>query len=322
MRYIIHAGPRKTGTTSIQKCLDIHRELLLAHGVYYPKLIQNVNAHHQIPSALSGSLEAIEAQSNQDFSDFDLCKHLNEIYNTAESLKCNTILLSSEAFSGLTISNFVSFCEMILLTPDDSIEILWVDRDLSSSVNSFIWQGINIGDHWDEKDRPNLEKLILSESVFPEMLMKEFERNENVKIHIIPYAMDSSSSYLYKLYRHFLPNEVAIELEYITESLQLNKSGTSSTRTLINEFNLHNVKRDWAFLGGKVVNTDDYPSEKKRLSMFQQAAYEIQFLTEENSILKARNQEIVSSQTWHYVSRLFSLLVFIKRFLKLKKRQS
>lgn len=90
MRFIIHIGPPKTGTSAIQKwCLE-HHERLLKCGIYYPKHELDANG------VSSGNLLSIYNRS-ADSLVFSVDKY-NQLVSQAESSGVSTILLSSEFF--------------------------------------------------------------------------------------------------------------------------------------------------------------------------------------------------------------------------------
>lgn len=95
-RVILHAGPSKTGTTTIQALLTEHASLLLQHGVYYPATSPPSNEGH--PSL---ALEARTA-SGQFVPPTTMAEcSWDEAINNFEASGANSLLLSSEDFSDL-----------------------------------------------------------------------------------------------------------------------------------------------------------------------------------------------------------------------------
>ena len=62
---ILHLGAEKTGTSSIQKYLGVHREALLAQGLWYPESFTNPSGHVHLKlssAAVDGSLDPANPQ--------------------------------------------------------------------------------------------------------------------------------------------------------------------------------------------------------------------------------------------------------------------
>ena len=99
----LHIGPRKTGTTTIQRALFDNKELLLQNNILVPTIgraYPNSAAHHNLVWALMNSNHYRKNLGDWD----DLTQHL-EICNE------NNIILSSEVFSSLIIDKIHSIKE-------------------------------------------------------------------------------------------------------------------------------------------------------------------------------------------------------------------
>ncbi len=90
MKFIVHVGPGKTGSSAIQKWLVENRELLLTKGIYYPKHKLDANG------ISSGNWECAFTRDDKEeiALDRDKCQ---KIEKAAKNLQCNSILISSEA---------------------------------------------------------------------------------------------------------------------------------------------------------------------------------------------------------------------------------
>src|SRR5206468_2849323 len=86
----IHVGPHKTGTTSIQWCLQENRSELLKHGYFVPESETKRGAHHAIAESLAGLEIGAHREPLVDRS----IRALRE--STAEA-----IIISSEALEGI-----------------------------------------------------------------------------------------------------------------------------------------------------------------------------------------------------------------------------
>ncbi|MDG6099387.1 hypothetical protein EXU34_18180 [Alteromonas sp. ZYF713] len=91
MKFKIHVGPPKTGTSAIQRwCLE-HRDILLANGVLYPSHDIDENG------VSSGNLLTLFERNETAGLIFSHQK-LDDLKRQAESLGVETVLLSSEFF--------------------------------------------------------------------------------------------------------------------------------------------------------------------------------------------------------------------------------
>lgn len=86
LNLIIHAGPHKTGTTSLQHFFFENKDNLQKQGILYPGTTAN---HHKFANKVA---------KNEDYT-----KYLKQFSQKANQLGCQTVLLSSEAFSKLAI---------------------------------------------------------------------------------------------------------------------------------------------------------------------------------------------------------------------------
>ena len=311
MRYIIHAGPGKTGTKTLQSCWNKNRELLQLQGVHYPQNYRNLKAHHQVPHSIEGSLEILEAVFQQDLSDFDLNLYLQNIRKEAENLGCNQILLSSESFARLTIDEFKSFFKEILIEQTDRADILWIDREIDSAMESYIWQGINTGDYWEESQREFLRNKIQVRQNHSNVLIQEFAPRSNIKIHVIPYQDVDGISYIRKVHEIFLPADISEQMVQETSRQPLNRSGSSAMKDKLNMFNSINVVRDWAFLDSKLVYSNEFPKERQRFEKYRELLWENENLLGQIHELSAYKSAVENSRGWKlltYIHRLKSLL--------------
>lgn len=95
-RVILHVGPSKTGTTTIQALLSEHTNLLLKHGVFYPNTIPSSNEGH--PSL---ALEVRTASGEIAHPTTTPVCSWDEAINAFENSGATSLLVSSEDFSDL-----------------------------------------------------------------------------------------------------------------------------------------------------------------------------------------------------------------------------
>jgi hypothetical protein len=98
--YWIHIGLPKTATTTIQRFLTIHRDVLLQRGVLYPRSIARRDRESEQHRALSVAVESESvpwlARLREEFAGTDIVASLLE---EVDRTKPETVILSSEALA-------------------------------------------------------------------------------------------------------------------------------------------------------------------------------------------------------------------------------
>jgi hypothetical protein len=87
IKVILHIGPHKTGTTSIQAFLHRNSNILRKHGINYPKTHEGLQNHHDL---------AIGLRNPTKF--WATAKRIRKILRASEAEGCHTCLFSSEIF--------------------------------------------------------------------------------------------------------------------------------------------------------------------------------------------------------------------------------
>jgi len=127
MKYILHIGRSKTGTSSLQRFLHTNRDVLARCGVYYPKSgLRNI-AHHEIARYFVSKIRSVCSQNELSQMQKTLRELSEEILN-----KDRTILLSSEAFQN---------CEPELLLevfePENTKIIVYLREQVDYFISSY-----------------------------------------------------------------------------------------------------------------------------------------------------------------------------------------
>jgi hypothetical protein len=126
MRYVLHIGTNKTGTSTLQVYLGSHREELLAHGIWYPRIGKFEYAHHDLAEAL---------KLGGDFARFGVDPAVLQESAVPEGVK--TVLLSSENFH--TIKDLA---RVTALFPPDRTTIILYLREHISFLSSWYQQDV------------------------------------------------------------------------------------------------------------------------------------------------------------------------------------
>jgi hypothetical protein len=132
---LIHLGPHKTGTTTLQSAFNALRETFEGQGVYYPMGLHGSGAHHvlawqllQRPLGFLGFNDA-----DVDEPGIRLVKWVDE----ALMRGCGTMLLSAEDFSLLEVHQWDTVREALQRVPEvRSIGSVWVSRSAVSMARS------------------------------------------------------------------------------------------------------------------------------------------------------------------------------------------
>ena len=83
---VLHIGTQKTGTTSIQKCLKLNKDLLSSNSIFIPSSLDIGNGHHRWITSISNNDSYVDAFiANQQF------KTQNERINKVRVKKDNFI---------------------------------------------------------------------------------------------------------------------------------------------------------------------------------------------------------------------------------------
>jgi hypothetical protein len=110
---LIHAGPHKTGTTSIQRLLSENSALVTEFGFHYPASPVVGGAHHHVPFLLRKWDLALLGFSEPTPSDtpppLAVVTEIEAWLTGAIETSCSTIIVSAEDFSGLTTEEWREF---------------------------------------------------------------------------------------------------------------------------------------------------------------------------------------------------------------------
>jgi hypothetical protein len=115
MRYVLHIGTNKTGTSTLQEYLGTHRPDLLLRGIWYPVIGSFPHAHHDLAYAIKKG----------DYAAYGIAPDV--VSDAAAPLGTKTILISSEAFH--TIRDVESIAAVF--PPENTQVVLYVREHVS-----------------------------------------------------------------------------------------------------------------------------------------------------------------------------------------------
>lgn len=108
MEIVVHIGPHRTATTTLQELLDENRWNLMEFGIYYPKYVIDSNAHHVLAWACQHRNMSLIGYPNEVRSSHSILK---DWLSEAQDKKCGTLLMSSEEFAKLRTADWKSLVE-------------------------------------------------------------------------------------------------------------------------------------------------------------------------------------------------------------------
>ena len=160
MKLLLHVGPPKTGTTSLQHAFDENRQILIDHGIYYPQgakqLVGRVFApsHHGVFIDLKGW---DYAYFNIDSDQRSWSRSLHEWMLEAREHSCPFLLISSELLSYFDDQDWAAVWQGILEAEGRSefsfeeVVLLYTERDIEPQAESQYAEHVKHG-FWEHPD--------------------------------------------------------------------------------------------------------------------------------------------------------------------------
>lgn len=125
MRYVLHIGTNKTGTSTLQAYLGTQRDQLLEQGIWYPRIGNFEFAHHDLAEAI---------KLGGDFARFNVNL---DLLTTAVPDGVHTVLISSENFHTVKDVSAVA-----ALFPPDQTQVVLYLREHISYLSSWYQQDV------------------------------------------------------------------------------------------------------------------------------------------------------------------------------------
>ena len=136
-RIVLHVGPSKTGTTTLQRTLAEHRGTLRAHGICYPDTIP---ASREGQHGLAWDIRRASGQAVRDPG--NACLSWAQALAAARADRADTLLISSEEFSDFDAPAMIRLRECLDEIP---LEIVFALRDPAAVIASAWRQGVKWG---------------------------------------------------------------------------------------------------------------------------------------------------------------------------------
>jgi hypothetical protein len=181
-RIILHIGLHKTGTTTIQNVLHANRDFLLRHeGALYPSLAPNLS--NALLTIFGDDARKLKAGKMRGFTTEELAarrkKHLNSLDAEISSSEWDTLLLSAEGVSHLSVPQIAMLREWGEKYSSKWIVLVCVRHPVDWS-RSVIQQRLKGGDTlqqlYEEPPKPKYrEKIFRAISVFGRENVRVFD---------------------------------------------------------------------------------------------------------------------------------------------------
>lgn len=143
-RLVVHIGPMKTGSTSLQRTLALHADALAAAGVSYPLHEDSVTWHpHNQQRAVYGMFGSVvpwvtpQRQHHYRAAGAHLAQTLEQWPGD--------VLLSAEAFSAMTAADLADSLRTLAAPAQRGITVIAVLRDLARALPSQWQQDLRSG---------------------------------------------------------------------------------------------------------------------------------------------------------------------------------
>lgn len=247
VKLIIHVGPHKTATTSIQYVLRKNAEKLLRGGISYPRSPHFSGAHHHVPSLLMGKdLRIIGIEE----STLDTINDAASWLSQARKDEAHTILISAEDFCVMsehhwqTFAQDLSVAEHITGISISEIAIAFTERELESRARSTYAETVRHGNilSYSEMNPTMADILLANDKII-------FSLSQIFAIPItwitVPYVVESEARnpFLKRWLRAVVGEEITRRIVSDPYLVTINRSSSALTTEELLTFNKVNSPR-------------------------------------------------------------------------------
>jgi hypothetical protein len=121
MRYIVHVGRHKTGTTALQRRFAASTRELMEHGVLYPEVGRRPFGHHELADAIGSSSPGGPATPI-----------IAELRDEIEAKSPHTIVVSSEALQGVAPNRLAA-----VFPPHETTIVLYIREQVDYLISGY-----------------------------------------------------------------------------------------------------------------------------------------------------------------------------------------
>jgi hypothetical protein len=295
-RIIIHVGPPKTGTTSLQQFFHANREKLLSNGVLYPHGLVSQDAHHEVPNLIRGSISRFEKWV-PNARQMSLSSILGNYFDEMKLKGISTLILSSEDFANFNstdYSNLIGYFD-----PNWKLELVFFKFNPENRLKSHENQYIKSGEFVDSKAREKILEDMYSVRRNFEVVVSALQST----VHWIDYESLKTPLEIYERILDlvlFSSDEKTLNDWTIPKKLA-NASIPLKQIELLNEFNRLNCPGRQFDTGAPLMYSGLFHEEFNRLVLFKkliEESVERDELIQQRDAAIAERDLIRSSNSW------------------------
>lgn len=240
LEVIIHAGPHKTGTTSVQTLVEEHRDFLVSRGIFVPERRDASLVGHHVIACLVMNISL--AKLGVSDADQSLEQILSDWCAAARNVRADRLFVSAELFSFMDEHQWRDLESTLLSAADRSgvvvtrVTVHVTDREMSSRLRSLAAEMCNQGATAPMPELveylatfiPGRDRVI---AALPQILATE------TTVSRIPL---DGHAFTRRWFAHVFGSTVANDLPSLAEEIQLNQAKSPQTLEEIRHFSVLN----------------------------------------------------------------------------------
>jgi len=263
LKFIMHVGPWKTGSTALQVFLENNRSSLESLGILYPVGNVSSNAHHELPNLVFNKTSRFGNKKIP--KDLNLRSIIRGYFEEIDEKRLTTVLVSAESFANFNSENYAEFFNEISHIRDCRFEIIYFDFDPESRLQSHVNTNIACGEHVDSAAIVWLTQFVRDIPLKFEAATKDFK---SIVKRIDYSTLQSHDDLFCRFLSKLIPDyESHGDLQWIIPKDRINASLSPKNLEALNQFNRLN-NGDRAFdMSLPLVFSDSFPKEFGRLEL-------------------------------------------------------
>ena len=240
LKVIIHAGPHKTGTTSVQTLVEEHRDFLVSRGIFVPERRDASLVGHHVIACLVMDISLAKLGVREAGQSLD--KILGDWFAAARNARADQLFISAELFSFMDEQQWRDLESTLQSAADHSgvfvtrFTVHVTDREMSSRLRSLAAEIVNQGATAPMSELveffatyiPGRDRVI---AALPQILATE------TTVSRIPLEGDAFTR---RWFGHVFGSDVANELPSLAQEIQLNQAKSPETLEEIRLFSVLN----------------------------------------------------------------------------------
>ena len=265
VKFIMHVGPAKTGTTALQVFLENNRSSLESLGILYPVGNVRSEAHHELPHLIRHTMSNKMSRSPGLSKNLNFNSIIQGYFQEVDEKGLNTVLVSTEAFAHFSSTNYTEFFNKISNMRDCTFEIIYFDFNPESRLQSHINRFVRHGEYVDAAATEVITQFVRDIPLKFEEATAEFK---SIVKRINYSDLQTHDDLFYKFLSKLIPDyESYKDIKWIIPKKRINPSLSPENLDLLNQFNRLNIGERAFDLSLPLKSTDLFPKEKSRLEL-------------------------------------------------------